>query len=199
MFRKWFEKMVTSLTLAKIHLINPVILDDIDIKEINNEQLTNASVADILEVAKAKVFQNNNMIYFLITFPNPELVCKKIKIFPVQHKNTILNLEDSNIFADCGSKTIAINQCEATVSTTFCKTTSTPTCAEQLTVAQCGTRSSHLNPITEVDEGIIIINDAAMRVTDQEGLNRTITRSYLITYVDRVSLNGTLFINQPSL
>jgi len=43
------ENIVTSLTLTKINLINPVILEDINIKEINNEQLTNASVADILE------------------------------------------------------------------------------------------------------------------------------------------------------
>jgi len=71
------ENLITSITLAKINLLSPVILDDIDVREITNEHLTNVSVADVLAVSKVKIFQNNNLLYFLVKFPKPKVVCKK--------------------------------------------------------------------------------------------------------------------------
>jgi len=88
-------------------------------------------------------------------FPSPKLVCKKIKIYPVQHKNTILKLKDSNIVADCGSKTIAINQCEATVCTTLCKTTSTPTCAIELKPTFNNDRGTSFIDVTFVSRVVV--------------------------------------------
>jgi len=42
------ENLIFSITLAKVNLIIPVILDKIDIKEFNQEMLTNFGITDLL-------------------------------------------------------------------------------------------------------------------------------------------------------
>jgi len=90
------EDLILTVTLAKINLIS------IDIKELSNEQLTNTSITDLLEVSHIKAFQKYELLYFLIKYPKPLLSCKKkIDILPVQHNNIILDLEEGNTVA-CG-------------------------------------------------------------------------------------------------
>lgn len=55
-----------SLTLAKIGLINPAILDAQEIKLIETNDY---STADILRVSNIKVIQVDNVIFFLIKYP----------------------------------------------------------------------------------------------------------------------------------
>jgi len=65
------EDLILTVTLAKINLIS------IDIKELSNEQLTNTSITDLLEVSHIKAFQKSELLYFLIKYPKPLLSCKK--------------------------------------------------------------------------------------------------------------------------
>jgi len=58
-----------------------IILDNIDVGEITNEHLANVSVADVLAVSNVKIFQNNNLLYFLVMFPKPKLLCCNNEIF----------------------------------------------------------------------------------------------------------------------
>jgi len=109
------ENFIFSITLAKANLINPVILDEIDIKETNHEKLTNFSITDLLEISQIIAFQYNDMTHFLIKHPKPNLVRKKISIYPIQHYNRILDFGENNLVADCGRKPFAIHQCGASM------------------------------------------------------------------------------------
>lgn len=196
------EDLILSVTLAKINLISPLILDSVDIHELANELLTNTSLADILRVSSVKAFQNNDLLYFLIKYPKPETVCKKINVFPVQHNKIILDFENNNVVAECGARIYAVKECNAAMSTTFCKRLQNPTCAQQLvsgTVAQCTTLLGHLDPVTLVEEGVLIINDATFRVEDSLGSSKMISGTYLATYDDRISLNGTHYENHQGV
>jgi len=62
--------------------------------------------------------------------------------------------------------------------------------------AQCSTLPGHLSPVTVVDHGTLIINDARVTIIDDLGLKQEISGSYLLTYSSKVSLNGTWYINQ---
>lgn len=62
------EDLILSVTLAKINLISPLILDSVNIHELANEHLTNTSLADILRVSSVQAFQNNDLLYFLIKY-----------------------------------------------------------------------------------------------------------------------------------
>jgi len=180
------ENLIFSITLAKVNLINPVILDKFDIKEINHEKFTNFSITNLLEVSQIKAFQNNDIIHFLIKYAKPNLVCKKISFY--------LDFGENNLVADFGKKTFAIHQCDASIGTTLCRKCDSSTCAQELvsgTVAQCSTIPGHLSPITTIDDGILIINDAAAKLQHMA--------AYLVTFDDYVTVNETLFQNHYGL
>jgi len=44
------ENLITAIALAKLNLLSPVILDNIDVGDICNEHLTKVSVADVLAI-----------------------------------------------------------------------------------------------------------------------------------------------------
>jgi len=57
------------------------------------------------------------------------LTCRKIRIFPVQQENRILDFEDGSTVGDCGTETFAVKDCNVSVGTTFCRRSKAPTCA----------------------------------------------------------------------
>jgi len=174
------ENLITSITLAKINLLSPVILDDIDVREITNEHLTNVSVADALAVSKVKIFQNNNLLYFLVKFPKPKVVCKKLMIYPVKHNNMIVNLDKHNTVADCGERILAISNIDIVVGTTFCL-------GEFSMGSTADDRRSR-----SLRHKIII--DAAANITGGNTHQNT-AGTFLITFDDQISLNGTPYVN----
>jgi len=50
------ENLILAITLSKLNVISPIILNDVDVKEIESKHPTNVSVSDILEVASIKTF-----------------------------------------------------------------------------------------------------------------------------------------------
>lgn len=192
------ETLMLSITLAKIGIINPVILDSEDLTKFVNVHSTNTTVSDIMEVSFIKVLLDNNFLHFIIKYPKPRIECKKVSLFPVQHNGTILHLDKDNTVADCGNKIIAIGNCSATLTTTFCKELLYPTCAQQLHsggIAQCDTQPSHLSPLVVIDDGIIIINDDSAVIKTNETSIKTVTGTYLITFDDEIQVNGSIYKN----
>ncbi len=92
------ENILMGLTLAKLNIVSPAILDGADVSEFRHKQpIIYISLVEILEVSSVSVFQNSDIMHFLITFPNPKLVCKRITVYPVQRQNRILNFESGNL------------------------------------------------------------------------------------------------------
>ncbi|XP_044779751.1 uncharacterized protein LOC123327405 [Drosophila simulans] len=123
---------------------------------------------------------------------------KVIAVFPVQH-NKILNFDDGNLVAECRSRNINIGNCKTTVGATFCKELQNGTCAQQIisgAFAHCSTLPGHLDSVTIVDHGTLIVNDANVTITDSQGKDQKVSGTYLVTYTEKVALNGTWYINQ---
>ncbi len=193
------ENILMGLTLAKLNIVSPSILDETDIGEFRDRQPIDISLIELLEVSSISVFQNSEILHFLIKFPNPKIKCKKITIFPVQHNNKILNFDDGNLVAECRSRNINIGNCKTTVGATFCKELQNGTCAQQIisgAFAHCSTLPGHLDPVTIVDHGTLIVNDANVTITDSQGKDQKVSGTYLVTYTEKVALNGTWYINQ---
>lgn len=196
------ETLMLSVTLAKIGIIDPILLDSEDVKEILQISSTNTTVTDLLEVSFIKVLLDNEMLYFIIKYPKPRLVCKKIILHPVQHNGTILHLAENNNVANCGNRIMAIGNCSITLTSSFCQQSSQPTCAQQLhagTMAHCSTRPSHLEPLQIIDDGVMIINDNTAVIKNSEGSVTTVTGTYLITFDDEINVNGSIYKNQKGM
>lgn len=196
------ESLMLSITLTKVGIVNPQILDSNDLNSMINEHSTNITVTDLMEVAYIKVLMDNKFLHFFIKYPKTDLVCKKVTLYPVQHNNTVLNFDEANSVADCGNQIVAIENCRATLTTSFCKRLNYPTCAQQLHSggrAYCTTRPSHLEALTVIDEGIIIINDQTVNIATDNGVEQTVTGTFLLTFNDEVKINGSLYRNQRNI
>jgi len=109
---------------------------------------------------------------FLIKSPNPNLVCNKIKVCPVQHHNKILDFENGNLVPECPGRHLNIGHCKTSVGTTFCRELQNGTCAQQLVsgaIAHGSTLPFHLDTVTVVDHGSLIVNEANMTIIDDQG------------------------------
>lgn len=200
------ENLILSVTLAKTNIVNPTILDQEDLKFlINNskyEHYTNFSVSELMEISKVKVISNEYYLYFIIKYPVPIKSCKKITLFPVSHFNKIIQFADTNIVADCGDTTYSLINCQPTLSSTYCKSLQNTSCAQQLVsgkTAHCNTQYNNLKEVAEVDDGIIIINDSTVVVTEENQGTRIINGTYLITFDNNVTINGSLYVNRNNV
>jgi len=165
------ENIVMGLALAKLNIVSPAILDSYDIGEFKDRQPANISLKEI-EVSSISVFQNSDILHFLTKFPSHKLVCKKITVYPDQHHNKILDFENGNLVAECPGRNLNIGHCKTTVGATFCRKLKNGTCAQQLVsgaIAHCSTLPGHLDPVTVVDHGTLILNEANMTITDDQG------------------------------
>ncbi|XP_044312496.1 uncharacterized protein LOC123037087 [Drosophila rhopaloa] len=89
-----------------------------------------------------------------------------------------------------------IGNCSAALTTTFCRELPYATCAQQLLSggnAHCSTRTSHLEPLTIIDDGVIILNDGTATANGQ-----LVTGTFLVTFDEEVKVNNTLYRNLKS-
>lgn len=191
------QNLMLTITLAKSNIINPAILDHEDLKSIFTEQLAEVPIVSLMAVSNIKIFQSNRVIHIIIEYPNVKTICKKVMIYPVAHNNTILQVHD-NIVAECDDGVLAVTECATTNFATFCKKSAYDTCASGLHSggsALCHTQPSHLEPITLLDEGIIVVNEVSARVRVDDGPVMTIEGTHLITFERIATINETTYIN----
>lgn len=159
---------------------------------------TNTTITDLMEVSLVKVLLDNDYLHFVIKYPKPILVCKRVILLPVQHNGTVINITNDNNVAECGNQVIVITDCKKTLTSTFCKKLPNPTCAQQLhsgATAHCSIHPSHLEGITVVDEGIVVINDNTAVIITINGSEKIVSGTYLVTFEDKVQINGSNFEN----
>lgn len=75
--------LMLAITLARINIVSPNILDHEDLKTVWLEEPTDTPIGDLLSVSSVKILQSRNILHFIIKFPKIKLAGKKITIFPV--------------------------------------------------------------------------------------------------------------------
>lgn len=200
------QNIILSVTLAKINIINPTVLDQDDlkffIKNQINEQYTDFTISELMYLSKVKVISNEFCLHFIIRYPIPIRTCQKISLFPVPHFNKIIQFADTNTVVDCEGKTYSATDCKHAISSTYCQLMPESTCAQQLISgksAHCNTQSNNLEKVAEIDDGIVIVNDAIAEVKEATENVRNINGTFLITFEKNVTVNGTLFVNRNNI
>lgn len=77
-----------AISLAKVSVIKPNILNFQDIEKLVNEHSSDTGLASIMEVSSIKILQCSDYLYFIIKYQKPSLRCGKMTIFPVQKNGT---------------------------------------------------------------------------------------------------------------
>lgn len=132
----------------------------------------------------------NKQLHFIIKYPKPSLECKKIIIFP-----------DKNA-ADCGTHMLAIGNCNATLTSSFCQELPETSCDQQLhsgIKAHCNTRPSQLESLVIIDDGFVILNENTAVNYNTQDCVTTVSGTFLITFKDKVIINASTYKNQRGI
>lgn len=177
----YLNNIVLSIVLAKNNLINPLILDEIDINHLINIENLQISISNLLLVAKIKILQNSNVIHYILKIPKISKLCTFLKLYPVSHNDTIVKLPITQA-AKCEDVTYPVSECVKTTSENICKPVAS-NCLSQLlnnNTAVCPTENSHHLPsFQEIEDGMIILNDVyPTKLQDQQTI--TIKGTFLV-------------------
>lgn len=200
------QNLILSVTLAKANIVNPIILDQDDlkffIKKQSNEQYIDFTISELMQLSKLKVILNDYCLHFIIRYPIPVRTCKKVTLLPVAHFNRIIQFADTNTVVDCEDTTYSTTNCQHTSSSIFCQLMPNTTCAQQLISgksAHCKTQSNTLDKVAEIDDGIVVVNDAIAEVKEPAENSRTVNGTFLIMFEKNVTVNGTLYVNRNNI
>lgn len=72
------QNLMLAITLAKLSIVIPNILDHADLRSVWLEEPTNTPIGDLISVSSVKVLQSDNGLHFIIKFPKVKFTCKKI-------------------------------------------------------------------------------------------------------------------------
>uniref|UniRef100_A0A0K8VEV9 Retrovirus-related Env polyprotein from transposon gypsy n=1 Tax=Bactrocera latifrons TaxID=174628 RepID=A0A0K8VEV9_BACLA len=112
----------------------------------------------------------------------------------------MLSLRDNSV-AVCGKDIYSLDGCAGTTMQ-FCRKSNITTCAQQLVAgvtAECRTTFGELDPLQEIDDGMVIINDSTATVTSESETISLKNGTYLVMFPDKASINETTFVNRNGL
>lgn len=179
--------------MDKNNLINPLILDEIDLNNLIEHENLQISISNILLVSKIKVLQNNDVIHYILKVPQISKFCDFLNIFPVSHNNKIVQIPTSTA-AKCIDTSFPVNECVKTTTENIYKPLTSPCMSDLLNsdVASCPTENSHhLLLIQQVNDGTIILNNV-YPTTIIEKDNIVVRGTVLLIFSDTIQINKTV-------
>lgn len=168
----FLNKLALVITLAKANIVNPIILDNVEITHMLENEMA-LSVDNILKSSNISVFQNDNFILYTIKVPLIIKFCKYLRVYPVVHEGSVIKL-DINEAAQCDGHNIPVTNCIKAGDTNICKATSSDCLSHLLnnSTASCSTESSDNIPtIQPILEGVILLNNVRKtNITDASNI-----------------------------
>lgn len=199
------DNIALSITLGKLQIINPILLDSSEVNFIlNSETYFNISINEIVVNSRLKILQDENIITFVIRFPKIVQFCTKKLIVPVVHNNKMLSFKIENV-AKCDYNYIMLRNCEKKSIISFCQKVNNEdnSCLNNLlnkNSAACNTISAHnVPPLLEIDDGIVIINDQSSKIIHENETKTLQKGTYLITFDNVLTVNSTEFRNMRKI
>lgn len=84
--------LMLTLTLDKLNILNPEIINHTDLKSILTDQIAGTTIIDVLEVSNIEIDSKSNIISLIKEFFRVSSISEKITIYPVAHKGSMLQL-----------------------------------------------------------------------------------------------------------
>lgn len=190
----YLNNIALSIVLAKNNLINPLILDEIDIDKLIEIEDLQISISNLLLATKIKVLQNDNVIHYILKIPKISKFCILLNLYPVSHNDTIVKLPITNA-AKCEGVTYPIADCVKTTTENICRPATSSCLSEILNnnTASCPTESSHHLPaLQEIDDGVMILNDVYPTTLEEQN-KITVKGTILLLFTESIKINNTIF------
>ena len=127
------QNLILSISLAKLNIIDPAILDAREVENIyGKDNIIEVSVSELMSVSKIRVYLNLVILIFLIKYPISLSKCTKVNILPIAHNGKILSFGMNNQLAKCNEEILSVKKCVKAISSNFCSRIDGKTCAQHL-------------------------------------------------------------------
>lgn len=188
------DNVVYSVIFAKLNIVNPTILQNFEIEQLNNE-ISSISINEILLASSVTVYSDHSLLKFLVKIPKIKEICPLVRIFPVVHENIMLNLNNSHI-GMCKSGNKPLHLCKESTGIPFCQEDVRDHCLRQIfnnDTATCGTSTAHhIPPVMQIDENTLLIKDGEA-IVNENGQDVNVNGTCLVIHSNDVFINGTLY------
>lgn len=185
------QNIVTTLTLAKLGILNPTILNHKEMNKIIEKEQTELTINELIDISKFKIVQNYNIIAIMIEYP---ILYKKCKFYETRALSRadgklIINKE----IAKCGNSYQNIKNCKFELRFNYCKTQKeNNTCLVDL----LHNKRALCNKTKEKDLELEVIKDGSILLTGNHQVgNLTIMGTYLLTFENTTSIDGITYEN----
>lgn len=185
------QNIITTLTLAKLGILNPAILNHNEINKIIKKEKTELTITELIDISKFKIVQNNNVIAIMIEYPILFNRCKLYETRALSQPDgkLIINKE----IAKCGNVYQNVQNCKFELRFNYCKTQKdNNTCLIDL----LHNERALCNKTKEKDLHLEVIRDGSILLTGNHQVeNLTITGTYLLTFENTTTIDGKTYNN----
>nr|XP_029713276.1 uncharacterized protein LOC115257610 [Aedes albopictus] len=192
------EHILETITLAKIGILNTIILSDNEITtfihDLAREKIIVVTAAEAISYASTSIATNQKEIALLIKLPKLDSkIYQKIHIHPITHNNQQLHLPNRNFLVH-NNETLIANSLKSNIFKLSEVRLETSTCIPNLLQGQPATCNYTMNPTSEevvtIDDQHLLINTVRnLTIKSNCGLSeRNLSGAYLISY-DNCTVN----------
>lgn len=191
------QNAIMSLNLARLKIVNLALLTHDETLQIINNDKNDVIIGDIVMNSKINVFLTNDLLIFAIEYPLIKMTCNHYFAKPVIHENKIIKIKNEHVGYCLGIyKNLIL--CNKTLDYYFCRISYEQDCFNNLILNSssiCNTTTPNSKPIEQIDDGIVLINNAEVIVTEENHIPIKINGTYLITFDSNVTINNMTFEN----
>lgn len=200
------DQIIETITLAKLGILNIIILSDKEIKlfinDLAREKVIVSTAAEAISYTTTSVATNQREIVLLIKLPKLNAkIYRKVYIHPIIHNNQQVHLSDRNYLIH-DNETYIVSSLETTIYKTTEVRIEGSTCIPRLLEGKPAICNFTSNPtpqeIISIDDEHLLINTARNFTirTDCGLTERNLSGSYLISYRNcSVNVSNFMFSN----
>lgn len=183
--------LVRTINAAKNNEYLTESLNIVDIKEVIQHELITVPIINILEYADVHIAGTGDLFIAIYKYPILNNHCKLFKITPISFRHGKIKTDEQ--IAYCNKEYIRVTHCENYLGRYICqRNNETDTCIIPLLEdknSKCTVIQEYNSALLEIDEGLILLDG------DHTVENKSITGTHLVTYTDKVNIDGILYRN----
>lgn len=185
------QNIITTLTLSKLGILNPAILNHKEINDIIKKEKTQLVITELIDISNFTIVQNNDIIAIMIKYPLLFTKCKLYETRAISQTDGKLIIDKE--IAKCQSSYTNVEKCKFETTFNYCKLKPTNTCLSNL----LNDKKTNCTKLREKNVKLEVIKDGIILLSGKHTVdNQTINGTYLATFENTTTIDGIIYENQ---
>lgn len=184
------QNLINTITLSKLGIIHPALLNSKDINEIVKTENISLSISDLLDVSRIKILQNKDLIVILIKYPIIIRKCKMFETRAISHEDGKLIIPKN--IALCQETYVNVKDCKLELNDFYCKLEYNDSCLSNL----LNLKKAKCKKIKEMNAPLEIIFEGHILTSGKRYINNeTYEGTNLIIFQEEITVDNTTYQN----